>query len=367
MDMNIAKNIITTSPFLKDFANSLNIIEKAQNYAKIELFFYGQVDPFSKNLVQEFNKLKIKGNILLNRVSLLIKGFDIPIKEIYGRIDLSDFDVTADNLKIKYGNSSAFATIKGKIDKNIDKTEMDISLKGNNISLSDSVNFILKSDFGRNSGYSIPTIPEIHTKHSMQLNLKIKGREVDYKSINGMIKIWYSQPNKFLLIPTGEILIKDGNVKISDLSVKADKSKLYINGLINNFYAKYPAYQLDIQGSNLLVKSFTDLLNIYPTNIKNLISMCKNYKGSFNLNIKLTQNGINGFINFKDLSFKEKTNDIPIYLKFLPVKFTNHSITIDKITGQIGNPTSFPFMINCIVENYMKIPVIKGSFAFKPN
>lgn len=363
INANTLKNLVTTSTFTKEMANSLNAIEKANGNLKVAVFMHGDVDRFSKDLAKEMKKLKIDGKIQMLGNTVQLKGFGMPISSVTGKINFTESQIKSENLKIKIGSSPLIANIWGTIPKDNKKGELNISADGNGLNLNDTLNFAAKANLS--GGVSIKSIPDLNAHHSLKMTANLNGDNIDLRKIFAEIKITSANTTKQFYLPAGEILVKDGNITVNRLSLRADKSNLNVNGKIQNFYANKPAYDLTINGSNIAVKTLCDLAALLPQT-KSIIKQFKDFSGTLNVNLKATNRGLSGYTDFKNLSFRHIKSDVPTKFTNLPIKFTNRMIILKNITGEIGRTGATPFFANLNIENYLKIPVIKGSIAIKP-
>lgn len=363
INANVLKNVVTTSSLTKEMSDSLNAIEKATGDMKVAIFMHGQVDRFSKNLAKEMKKLKIDGKLQLLGNTMKIKGFGAPISSVVGKINFSETDIKGENLKIKLGSSHLTASLTGTLPKDNKQSILNISVSGTNLNLSDTLNFVSKANLSNN--ISLNSIPNLNARHSLKMTAKLDGDNIDLRKVYAELKITSADTNKQFYAPSGEIFVKEGNVLINKLSVKADKSSLFVNGDVRNFYAKKPLYDLTVNGSNLSVRTLHGLASLSPQ-IKPYAKQIKDCNGTLNVNLKASDRGISGNADFKNLSFRHIKSDVPVSFANLPIKFTNRTILLKNIVGEIGRTGCSPIFANVVIENYLKLPVIKGSIAIKP-
>ncbi len=363
INVNTLKNVATTSYLTKETANALNAIEKATGNVKVAISLDGLVDRFSKDIAKEMKKLRIDGKIQLLGNTVTLKGFGAPISAVTGKINFSEKEIKGENLKIKLGSSPLTASIIGTLPQNGKQSNLNISANGTNLNLTDTLNFVSKANLS--SGITFNAIPDLNARHSLKMTAKLDGKNIDLRKVFAELKIISADTNKQFYAPTGEITVKDGNVSINQLSVKADKSSLFVNGEVRNFYAKKPYYNLAINGSNLSVKTLYNLANL-SSQLKPYTKQIKDVNGTLNVNLKATDRGLSGNTDFKNLYFRHIKTDVPVYFAALPIKFTNRTIFLKNIIGEIGRTVSSPIFANVTIDNYLKLPIIKGSVTIKP-
>lgn len=363
INANTLKTVVTTSSLTKEMADSLNSLEKLNGNVKFAIFLHGQVDRFSKDLAKEMQKLKIDGYVQMFGNTIQLKGFGMPISSVFGKIDFTESHIKGNNLKIKIGSSPLTASISSTIPKDNKKADLTVSANGNGLNLNDTLNFVSKANLA--NGISINSIPDLNTRHSLKMTANINGDNIDLRKIFAELKITSANVNKQFFIPTGEILVSGGDVAINKLSLRAEKSTLNMNGKIQKFYAKRPAYDLTINGSNVAVKALCDLANLVPQT-KSIIKQFKDISGTVNISLKATDRGLSGYTDFRNLHFRHIKSDVPVSFSYLPIKITNKMINLKNVVGEVGRTGATPIFSNITIENYQKVPIIKGTIAAKP-
>lgn len=360
---NTLKNILKTSPLLAEKSSAIDQIEKADGMSKFLVNLSGVFER-GKDFVKNSKNLKMQGVLNLKDNNITLKGYKVPIFVKSGKINFTDSEISSDNLAAKIGKSDININFNGKLAEN--KTSSGrIIITSPSMFVEDSLNFITNSELL--NGAKTPKNKKISGKHTLNLFIEIKNNNINLKSINGQIKIINTQnPNSLLNVSSGDIQIKNENLAIKNLLIQAEKSKLNISGQIKNYTAKKPIYDIYAKGSNISVKTITELSELFPKEIKKAVQSCKEYGGFADISLNLTNRGITGFVKFKELTLRHIKSDIPCYFEELPIKFTNSTIKFDKISGELGRTGKFPFFADASINNYMKIPYIKANAAMKP-
>ncbi|MCR5261351.1 MAG: DUF3971 domain-containing protein [Candidatus Gastranaerophilales bacterium] len=363
----VLQRIAETSEFLEDAKAVLKTIDKISGNVKFNVNLKGQFDtniPIEK-LVEESKNLDIKGKVTLNNNFVSMADFPTPVG-VSGNISFTDKTAETDNLQIKIGKSStANLSFKGK--QNKDNLSAQVKISSPSMLLSDSLAFISTSNLNQNKNI-IPNTKDIYGIHSLDLTVNIVNDDIDINSANGKISFLKSSGNNHkITVSDGTIILQKGNAYLDNFKILFDKSKLNAAGTIKGLTAKKPACNLNIKGSDISINSLVSLKDFYPKNIYDLLSEFKDYAGTVNINVNSANNGFSGNIDLKNFSLRHIKTDIPVKFDNLPVKLTPRKISLEKITGEAGKTGAFPIYSNFIVENYTKIPVIKGSVSLKPS
>lgn len=364
-------NILKNSPILNQISSPLKFIEKVYGKMNFSTNISGHIEPShgriltNEELVEIFNhNIKTTGEIETKNNTLYLTGFKTPVKKISGKIEFTEKNLNVHNLQALVGNSEVIFSASGDISEN--NTSLDIKINGESILLKDSLNFISESDIAKDIKFPQNLIKNINGRHTLTLKAKTNKDFVDLKAITADIKMLPIQniPSQ-INIPNGKISINKDNIEIQNLDLNTENSKLALSGEIKHIYTQKPYYNINISGNSISVKTMTDLLDIYFSKMNNLIKSCKNYRGFSDINLQISNQGINGYINFRNLEFRNTETNIPFSFKFLPIKFNHNNIILDNINGTIGKTAQCPIFLKSTVKNYTKIPIINGSAALK--
>lgn len=372
-DTQAVLNILKTSPLLTETKDSINFVRRASGKVDISLNILGNI-PVGQNknlsreeIIENFKKLKTDGKISLKNNTLYLSEFNMPLSGINGITDFTEKSLNAKNLNAYLGNSPVKISINGEIPNNSEGIKAKIDIYGKSVILKDSLNFVLQSGFAEGFMFPKGLVDSLNGKHNLVLTVNALGNKIDIKSLNAKLDFIPTENNlRMVNVFNGNIAVENGNVFINKLEIGKNKSKLKVQGLIEDFYLLKPKYNLNLFGSNLSVNVITDIASSVPDNIGRIIRMCKNYYGFADLNLKITNNGADGHVNFRNFKFRHIKSDVPFNFSYLPIKITNNTITFDNISGITGNTVQSPIFLNAVIKNYMKIPYIKATVAMKP-
>lgn len=358
-------NIVNTSEVLKDIKKTIDIIEKVGGDFKLRLTMKGTID-VKDNFFDAVQKLAMDGNVALNNNTTSLKGFDTNFYGATGNIHFTEKSAEAKKLKINFGGSTVFVDLKSVLQKGKDP-QSEIRIWGNALNTYDTVSVVIKSDIARSMGVKVNKIPVFRGKHTLDFKSKLNDNLPDFNTMSAAIKILPNVQGGRVQIPTGELYVENGNVTIKNLNIKADNSKAGINGTVKRFAAQKPEYNISVKGNDISVKTITDLAGLFPPKIKKTIQSAKDYRGLLNINLFFTAKGANGSVNLKDFGFRHIKSDVPVHFAYLPIKMTPNKISLYNVIGSVGNTGKSPVFFNINVDNYMKIPIVKGSLAIKFN
>lgn len=358
-------NIVNTSEVLEDVKKAIDVLNKVGGNVKFTASLKGVID-VKDNFFEAIQKLAMDGNVELKNNTAVLKGFDTPFYGANGKIHFTEKIAEAKGLKIKFGGSGVSADLKSDIQKG-KKPTTEIYVTGNSLNTYDTVCLVMKSDIARSMGVKVNKIPIFRGKHTLEFRSKLNNNIPDLNTIQAEIKILPSVQGGRVQVPSGEINVANGNVSIKNLNIKADNSKIGINGTVKHFSAKNPEYNISAKGSDISVKTLTDLAGLFPPQIKKSIQSCKDYRGLLGINLLFTAKGANGSVNLKDFGFRHIKSDVPVYFAYLPIKMTTNRISLNNVIGSVGNTGRSPIFFNINIDNYMKIPIVKGTLAAKTN
>lgn len=362
----ILKQIINTSSALEDVKIAIGSLKDISGNINTQITLKGVIDPQTKDFSKEMQNLEAMGFAILQNNKITLKGFEMPLTKLSGKIDFTEKGAKGKNLKASYGNSNINIDIKSEIFKDNKKPVSELKVSGKSLNANDSIRFILTSDFGKNAGFNTDKFFDLNTLHTLNFKCRLIDDMVDIKSIYADINVIPNKTkDKKMTLSQGKINISGGNANINKLVIQSDGLNINLNGQIKDFIAKNPIYSLTVNGSDISVKTVSLFSGFFPENIKNALSNYKDLSGTMSLNLDITGRGANGFIKFQNLSFKHIKSNIPFYFESLPIKITNTKIVIPQVNAKAGRTSTAPLFFNLDIENYMKIPIIRGSAAIK--
>ena len=363
-------DIVKKSEWLTEVKNQMEQIGNISGFSDILLNVEGIINEnfdFSKI---DLNDFKINGFLNLKNNRIKLTSFSDFIERVSGKINFNNKGLSFYNTNFgigKYSNGTATGNVKITSDNN---SLTEISVKAPFMNFSDTINFILKSDFAGKDNFSLYNLNDFNAKHSLEFSGVIKNDEIDFKSVNAKIKFFGKTDEKCKnYISSGDINVKNNSAVIRNIKIKADKSDMLLNGIISNLHLKKPSYQLRVISKNFNVNSAADIIRtgIFGKIPSDNIKSCKDYQGAFDADIEVSNNGIIGQLNFKNFGFRHIVSDIPVLFPRLNVKFTNSKIILGKISGELGRTGKIPVFIDVVINNYMKIPYVNGKIMTRIN
>lgn len=365
---NTLKNIVLTSPLLKETASAVSFIDSATGNVQLDIKMSAQIP---KNIKSDFEDLfkyfKINGKIGLSQNNLKLKGFKKTVFIEQADFYFTDNDFKTNKASVICGKSPLTLSLNGNIPADKKKLPTtDINISGTNLYLDDTLDFVVNSDMAKTTGIKLSELPKFNSLHTLNFSGTMTGDVFDYKSVFADLKFLGNTKQK-QLISSGEFIVKDGNINFNNISLSQDSSKINLNGYVNNFYTQRPIINMLVSGDNLSVKNTCDILSPFSEDIKKTINSIKNIEGKMNVNLKITETGYLGNVIIKNLAFRNIATGIPLKFKDININIDKKEINFGHITGEAGGHSNFPFSANVIIYNYMKIPCIKGNLSLKPN
>lgn len=167
----------------------------------------------------------------------------------------------------------------------------------------------------------------------------------DIKQPQNNIKVHFFDKNN--------VYIKNHKLYIDNFAINIDKSVVFVNAVSdpkNNFNLNLLSHKFDIK----------TLSNIVSTNLiipqgKELLSFIKNEKGSFDFNIKIKNNDINGMIFVKNLSFDVVLmNNLPLKISKGNIKLTKNTAFLQDFEGKYGKSSQNIINMQGKIDDYAK-------------
>lgn len=338
--------ILTTSPMLVSMKGMVPPIKSANGNADFLLNLKGEK-------VMHIKDLEINKNVFAQ-----------------GSIKLLGNSFTYENLNLK--------NVKGLI--NFQKTDCDIDLKGK---LSTNSNISIQGTLKDNlADIKIVTpkimVNELNIKElkfldplAVKLNAKYKGK-INTIAINGIdaqINILKSSaPIKNCKVLTGQITLKNSNLKIHNLTGYVKQNPFYINANIknigketlnlskSNINGSFKCKDFDLTALNLL-----KTLDGFPKELKSQLDKITIIKGMTDIDFQARNNNINSVLNLNNINFtytteegeKRELVEIPAKLINGQILLKNNTITLKKLNCLIDE---MPILIFGNITNIYKNP-----------
>ncbi len=159
------------------------------------------------------------------------------------------------------------------------------------------------------------------------------------------VKISISDKNK--------VYIKNHKIFVDDCDLNVNKSKIYLIADAdkkNNFNLEIYSKHIDIADLIKLINS-----NIIENNISQSLVFFKDITGSFNFNIKMSNNDLKGLVNLNKASFKViPVSNIPVTLNKGKITLYSDKIILDNFEGYYNNKKFNSLTFEGTVKDYLK-------------
>lgn len=193
----------------------------------------------------------------------------------------------------------------------------------------------------KRGGFDLKKLPEVHISNlvykSDEVNIKIESAD----TINDIIQIKMAVNTPFLketlkLGDAGSLQVVENELKANKFKITLGNSNLYLDGIL---VGKNKSRDLDIKGEKLPVSEIMPALLYFQKSkdpSKKFIENFKNFKGTFNVNLKLNKDGIWGTCVGNNLGANAVWFDIPMYSKEAVFNFRGKNVDSVAV-GTLGN------------------------------
>ena len=157
----------------------------------------------------------------------------------------------------------------------------------------------------------------------------------------------------FNIADRNSVYIKDKALWIEKCYLTLNNSKIFFNAMSNKknqFNIEVFSDKIDVEDVLAIIDS-----NIIENELQETISYFKDLKGSFNFNIKATNNDLNGIVNLNKISCKiVPINNIPVYLQKGKIVMKKDIITLEDFDGWYNNRKENAIEMEGSVKDYLK-------------
>lgn len=157
----------------------------------------------------------------------------------------------------------------------------------------------------------------------------------------------------FNIADKNSVYIKNKAIWADKCQLLVNKSKIFFNANADkkhNFYLEIFTDKIDISDVLTLIES-----NIIENNLNEPLAYFNNLKGSFNFNIKLDNNNLNGIVNLNNISAKiVPFANLPILLEKGKITMTNDEIALEDFSGYYNFKKENKIEMTGSVKDYLK-------------
>ena len=201
----------------------------------------------------------------------------------------------------------------------------------------------------------------LHKIDNTFIKLTAKDLEVDntqklqrflHFKINADIKKASKELN-FNIEDNNTVYFKDKHLWVKKCFLNMNNSKIFFDANAD----KKKFFDINIYSDKILVDDVLTLIDsqIIENNLQEPLSYFKDLKGSFNFNIKLTNDNINGIVNLNKIDCTiDPVEDIPLTLTQGKVLLTKDKITISDFKGFYANRPQNVVTMEGTVNDYLK-------------
>ncbi len=363
-------NVLKTSEILKSTQGAVSQISSLDGKVGVKIKLVGK----AKNIQHDtkinhlMNNIQTSGEVKLNGVNAKLTSLKAPIEGLSGNIKFENNDFAAD-LSSKIGTSPVF--YKGILKGN----QLDCSVTSPEIVLTSAINFLTASNIFNTQQLESQGLLNSASKFSLDAKYKttIDRKNLDKTKFNMndvilMAKFIPTVKNDkdILRINAGEINLKNGNVKLSQIDAYLNNAPIKLSGEIQKTFSKSQMINMNLKISDLDMSFLNqaDKASLLPEKITKILDFYENYQGKVNIDGSITKNKIKGKADIIDIKFVQKKNKLPITLKSGTVYMNDNKVTLHAINGLID---AAPVFLNLGITNIFGTPSFKGYVTTKFN
>lgn len=157
----------------------------------------------------------------------------------------------------------------------------------------------------------------------------------------------------FNIADRNAVFIKDKAIWVQNCYLIFNDSKIFFNAMAD----KKKNYDLEVFSKKIDVADVLTLIDsgIVENNLDEPLSYFKDLKGSFNINVKLSNNDLKGVVNLNKISCKiVPLSNIPLLLQKGKIAMTKNEITLSDFKGFYNNKQANKVEMNGSVKDYLR-------------
>lgn len=335
------------------------------------LVIYLKVLPFAvanQNVI-DFVQDKLKENL----------GIEAVIKEPVLKTHLSSdiefsieqFDLTGENGQmVAVNNFDAKISMKEILNKNVILKKLGADFifvdtnKLSEISIKKDKKEKTKSDWNVDVFDTIFYVKNVLVLHKIDntfIKLTAKDLEVDntqkiQRFLHFDLKAEIKKAEKelhFDIKDNNAVYFKDNHLWVKKCFLNVNNSKIFFDANAD----KKKNYDINVYSDKILVDDVLTLIDsqIIENNLQEPLSYFKDLKGSFNFNIKLTNDNLGGIVNLNRIDTKiVPVENIPLTLTQGKISLTKDKITLSDFKGYYANNPKNDVTLEGTVDDYLK-------------
>ena len=188
--------------------------------------------------------------------------------------------------------------------------------------------------------FKVKDIPEIHISNLVFKSDIANIQAQNIETINDILQLKVAVNTPFFketlkLGDSGSLQVTGNQFKANDFEITLGNSHLYLDG----YFANKDDLNFDLYGTKLPVSEITaTILQIQKSRdpARRFIENFKNFKGTFDVNLKLNKDGVWGTCTANNFGAEDVMFSVPGYFKKVVFYFNGDNIT-SKSEGVLGN------------------------------
>ena len=157
----------------------------------------------------------------------------------------------------------------------------------------------------------------------------------------------------FALADKNKVIIKEKQLLVKDCIFNVNKSDVHINA----YASRKTGMNINLSSKNFSIDDIIAIVgsNLLISNGNEIISYFKDIKGSFDFDLNLTKNDLNGTIDMNKLSLKVvPVADLPLTVDKGQIILTSKDIKLNGFKGYYGSTRENHIDLNGLVKDYTK-------------
>lgn len=157
----------------------------------------------------------------------------------------------------------------------------------------------------------------------------------------------------FNIADNNSVYFEDNHFWVKDCFLDMNKSKIFFNVKAD----RKKNFDAEIYSDKILVKDVLTLIDtqLIENNLNEPLSYFKDLDGSFNFNIKLSKDNIDGFVGINKVMGKiVPVKDIPVTITYGNISLTKDKVTLSDFKGYYNNKSENTLTFDGTVDDYLK-------------
>lgn len=370
VDSAILWKVVKSSPLLQEISSKLVVIDKISGLTSFELNIDAKIADMASISPKDLLKdMQVTGNLVFKKATCYLKDYNVPLKNIKGRVDFTQTTTKFSDLKGTVGSSQVkvFGDIVNNLKTNI--PSINISVIGDKVRLVDSLSFITDCDTPNKldlKGFKPSDFDAFHNLTFNYISDSAVAEKIDLNAISFTAKFLpqKTQSLKPIQVNSGILTMNKGDLKVENISSKIYDTAVNIAGNVEDAASLKPIYNLSIDTAKFNLAAINDAVKtgFLSKNIMKFVSQYSDFSGTASLHLKINKNKPQGSIAINNTKFVHKVSGVPVSIDAANFELEPDKIMVKSLSAMIG---SAPLFAEFELSDFAKNPLIKGYITTK--